>query len=425
MISTSNAVLLVAACMVCRVSSFAPKPLYEFVNVTYDFRDSPWHSAANATEAGAYVIENNIITGVNEYMDMVFVCVPRWRPGVPSTLNVVIPPGPGESQPVLKAWPSWEFNLETVRYVQSVWVDQKQGQMYVIDAGRENFFSGNPDDVVNGYAKLLVLDIESQRVVYSYTFADDIFSTNSSFLNDVVVDESRRIAYMSDTNVAGLGGVVMHDLNTGHTLRFDGPSTLADPWYTTKVLNVSYSFNSPADGITLSSDGDKLFYSVIEGVSLFSLDAAVFRDPSSTKGDVQDTVQNVTQKASFSNGLHILPARSINEDGTVYTLDRLAYGSIGACGIRIVDMKRKAGSHGSGADSVVRDNEVLQNDTSLQWTDTFAYVPFGDYSGALYFTTNRLQRYFVRNWDPSGGEGANMRVFRVDYDDRPQAPFLT
>lgn len=183
--------------------------------------------------------------------------------------------------------------------------------MYVIDAGRENFFAADPGIVVNGPARLIVLDIETHETKYSHVFAEDVFFPDSSFLNDIVVDERRNVAYMSDTNVAGKGALVMHDMSTGRSLRFSGPSTLAQPWYHVTVLNVTYPMNSPADGIALSQDGDVLFYSVIEGASLFALDAGVFRGPQSTAQQVQATVQNVTQKASFSDGLRVLPGRKL------------------------------------------------------------------------------------------------------------------
>jgi len=95
-----NAVITCAfACIIgdCKALGERNSALYEFVNVTYDFAGSQWGSAANATVKGAYIIENNVIAGVNEYKGTVFVCVPRWRPGVPSTLNAIVPPGPGES----------------------------------------------------------------------------------------------------------------------------------------------------------------------------------------------------------------------------------------------------------------------------------------------------------------------------------------
>ena len=388
--------------------------IHEFVNVTFDFTGSPWGSAEAAKAAGWYTMENNVVTGVNEYNGTIYVCIPRWRRGVPATLTEVVP-GENGAQPYLRAWPSWDFNTNPttgVRYVQSIWIDQEKGWMYIIDTGRENFFSANLSTAVNGHAKLTIMDIPTKTVVKHIVFPDSIFPVNSSFLNDIVLDAKRNVAYMSDTNTAGHGAVVMHDFNTGHSARFSGPSTLAEPWYKIHILNVSYPINNPVDGITLSDDGNTLFYSVIEGPYLFKLDAAVFRNPNSTTADIQATVQNITRKASFSDGLRTLPMPPITINGKNYEHNRVAYGAIGHCAVHIVDM------YTNGTEQVViGDSQVKHSDEDLQWVDTFAFVPTPGfrYQGTLYFTSNRLQRYFARNWDLSGGEGANMRIFRFDY----------
>lgn len=61
--------------------------MYEWTRVVYDW--SPEEEAA-AIANGTFVIDNCLITGVKVDADQnVYVSVPRWRPGVPSTLNKV------------------------------------------------------------------------------------------------------------------------------------------------------------------------------------------------------------------------------------------------------------------------------------------------------------------------------------------------
>ena len=64
-----------------------PSLVAEFVSVNYNWTGSPWGSREAAIASGAFIPENNVITGVAVFRDTVFVTVPRWRRGVPSTLN--------------------------------------------------------------------------------------------------------------------------------------------------------------------------------------------------------------------------------------------------------------------------------------------------------------------------------------------------
>ncbi len=51
--------------------------LYEWSNLEYieDYED--------------YIMENNVLGNVRNYKNDFYVCVPRWRNGVPATLNIL------------------------------------------------------------------------------------------------------------------------------------------------------------------------------------------------------------------------------------------------------------------------------------------------------------------------------------------------
>lgn len=81
--------------------------------------------------------------------------------------------------------------------VQSMTIDSKR-RMWVIEVGRRNFFEINPRSVVNGPAGLWMIDMTSHEVILKYYFPSSIVAPTSSFLNDVVVDETRDVAYLTD-----------------------------------------------------------------------------------------------------------------------------------------------------------------------------------------------------------------------------------
>ena len=69
---------------------------YEWDSITAD----TWRD----TCSNPFVPKNNVITGVKVWKDSTYVTVPRWFPGVPSTLNKVV-----EEDGTLEPWPSCEM----------------------------------------------------------------------------------------------------------------------------------------------------------------------------------------------------------------------------------------------------------------------------------------------------------------------------
>ena len=394
--------------------------LHLWTTVEYNFSGSPWgDTEADAVKAGALVKENNIVTGIAVWGDNVFVCVPRWRHGVPATLAKV---DNSSGRPLLVPWPSWHFNAHTVKYVQSARVDQRSGLMFVIDAGRTNFYDPDPSVVkINGPAQLLILNATTGDTVYRHQFADAIFPYNTSFLNDVVFDMAATVAYMSDTSTDPTkGGLVAHNWTSGHSFRYAGPSTRANASYAVHVLNVSYpNVRSPVDGIAFCQQRQRLYYSPVQGVGLYSLDARAMAAPNATHTSVAATVTLRESKPSFSDGLLSPPQLPPYTAGNA--VDRVWYGGNGDAELRLYT--RHEGADTSSDIRLFRDVE------RLQWVDTLCFVPSPGPAGAgayeegwVYFTTNRLQLYFAGTMDWAGGQGPNMRVLRVASTYRPPSP---
>lgn len=396
-----------------------PTVVAEFSSVEYDFSGSPWGSAQAAFAANAFISNNNIITGVNHYNGTTFVCVPRWKPGVPSTLNTLTMVG---GKPALTAWPSWDWQKK-FSYVQSVFVDQRKGEIWVIDAGRQNFFSGNPADVMNGPASLYIFDINTMVLRDNVTFSNDILPFTSSFLNDIVVDTVSQIAYMTDTNINGDGAIVIWSRISRVARRFYDPSsTTRKSGYLVNVNGKNYQeIQNPVDGIAMSGDGGTLYYASVDSDIIFAVPTK-YLVPGVTDIVTAAYVKKLTSRSSGGDGLVWLPTS---------TQGSIGFGYFPSPALNVI-----------GLDTATSTAEIAQtvygDSTRMQWLDTFALVPkfnLGDvptipgfemsggssaggeyFAGVqgftLYFTTNRLQLWFSGTMQFNQ---TNMRIMSVNY----------
>ena len=190
--------------------------------------------------------------------------------------------------------------METFHYIQSVYVDQGKAEMWIIDAGRENFLDLNTT-IITRPARVFILDFLTNQVRLNFTFPDSVFPINSSFLNDIKVDPQGQRAYMSDTNQAGKGAIVAFDRRTNQSRRFEDPSsTYQDPNVTIRIDNVSYpTIGGPQDGITLSLDGEIVYYCAVRGQLLYAVNASMLFTASFS--DLQSNVRVAYNKGTPSD----------------------------------------------------------------------------------------------------------------------------
>ena len=143
---TMKFVIFVVLSFVCRIfaddhenGGKSPEIVYQWNIVEYE-----WPNEAvkqQEIDNKKYIPENSAINGIKLYNGTVYVTVPRLKPGVPSTLNVIIdaPAGSNGSSHILRPFPSWEMqelgNCTALQRVQSMEIDPNTGYMWIVDTG--------------------------------------------------------------------------------------------------------------------------------------------------------------------------------------------------------------------------------------------------------------------------------------------------
>lgn len=376
-------------------SAFVPAPsegsyaanvrlMFEWVQLNYTWPNATVMDEYLADEK--WIPQNCIVTGVKNFGSTTYVTVPRWRSGVPSTLNIVV--NSTDGTPLLQPFPNWDWqdlnNVAALRYVQSMEITPS-GVMWILDVGRLNIFDSDPAAVVNGPPKLIQYDLTADAVVRTFVFTDDVASYSASFLNDIVLDVSSGTAYISD---AGTGAIVVYNQVSNSARRFSDASTQANMSTPMVINGISYpTFATPVDGIALSPDRTTLYYCALRGNALYSINTDALRDFTTTNEDLSALVVYHGFKQP-SDGL------TFTDTGMLY------FGSLTGDAIMQWD----------ACTDFATQSVFVSDVTEMQWPDTFA---FGE-PGQLIFTTNRLQMFFTNTMVWNGSAGANMRVFSVD-----------
>jgi len=256
----------------------------------------------------------------------------------------------------------------------------------------EIFF--NPIGAIAGTPAVWILDLNDNAVKSQYFFPDDVVSSTTSFLNDIVVDESTGLAYLSDA--WSNGAIIVLDMTLAKSRRYQGASTKNDPNYALIVNGINYGtriFTTPTDGIALTSDNKAVFYSQVQGTSLYRLPTSILGNFSASNSQIDAAVERIGTKEP--------------SDGLKYVNGRLFWGALTTSTFFSLEIN---------STSLPAMSEAVAapiNQEEMQWIDTFS-VDFSDQSHKLWFVSNRLDRFTVGSMDFSGKAGANMRILTVD-----------
>ncbi|RQU68090.1 gluconolaconase [Burkholderia cenocepacia] len=299
----------------------------------------------------------------------IFVNFPRWGDTVPFTVGEL-------RDGRVVAYPNAEINRADASHpaahflsVQSVVADGR-GRLWVLDTAAPNF-----SEPVAGGAKLVAVDLETNRVVKTIVFPANVMRAQT-YVNDMRFDfriGKAGVAYVTDSSLSGIGGLIVIDLDSGKAIRrlTGDVSTSADPRFVPVVEGQSLKVRDPngttkpfsvaSDGIALSADGQTLYYCPLSSRHLYSIPTAMLRDPSISDAQLAAAVKDLGEKGA-SDGL------ASDASGNVYA------GDYEHNSIRKLEL-------GGEWQTILHDPRVL-------WPDTLSVGP----DGYLYFTANQLHR---------------------------------
>lgn len=363
-----------------------------------------------------YVPDNNVIAGLKFYDGYYYLTLPRMKNGVPATLTRISATDNGDTAPALMPYPSWEMNTvddcNALQNVQNIEIDSK-GQIWIVDGGHTSTLFPNPVEKCS--PKLVIHDIRSNRTVATYTFPDNVVSKESSFLYDLVVDNSDGgYAYISDNSGKDPGIVVYSQrdnrswkIRNARSMRAD-PSAVEFRISGTTVsapINVAAIALGPkihnANSQVVIAEDREVYYCPLSSRHLYSINTTTLKNEANSNNgqEYMGQVRDLGLKASQTVGM------IMDNNGVLY------YGLLSDTSIARWDTHTP---FESGQKVISRDPEYLQ------WASSFAF----DQSGNLLLVTNKLQKFIYDKLmldQPnfrilSGQVGAKSYLYDSSYD---------
>ncbi|XP_011302658.1 protein yellow [Fopius arisanus] len=361
----------------------------------FNVTDIAWPSDEIKTQVfdkNEYIPVNNAIAGIKVWKGMMYLTVPRWKPGVPVTLGFI----PAELimrdiPPKLHAYPNWDMqtvgDCRAFQFVQSMEIDPK-GRMWVLDTGRTETMTTEPKARCN--PRLVILDLENNgAVLRSIPFPESVTPHNESYLNDIVLDSTDGgFAYISDTNDRDPGIIVFSlEKNRSWKVRHDSMKKQkeAEDFFIGEQRVIK---GIPIDGIALSQlDANErfLYYCPLSSYHLYSVSTAGLKDEDIS--NIDPYIRDVGRKSSQTDGM------IMSANGTLY------FGLLADDAVALWDSQRDL-SFTTGQRIIARDH------VRMQWPDSFAI----DDKGYLWCTTNALHNFMHNKIDP---RQVNYRIVRA------------
>uniref|UniRef100_A0A182W666 Protein yellow n=1 Tax=Anopheles minimus TaxID=112268 RepID=A0A182W666_9DIPT len=287
--------LLIVVCLVAGSVSATQKLQERYSWQQLDFVFPNQRLKQQALARGDYVPTNGLPVGIERWENKLFVSVPRWKDGIPSTLNYIDMNQTPSGSPALIPYPDWSSNvagdcangLSTVYRIKA----DKCGRLWALDTGTVGI--GNTTQQLCPYA-LNVWDLKTNRRLRRYELRADDTNANT-FIANIAIDMGRSCddtyAYMSDE----LGyGLIVYSYEQNKSWRFAHSFFFPDPLR--GDFNVAgLNFQWGEEGIfgmsltPLQADGYRtMYFSPLASHREFTVSTRILRDESKVEESFHD-----------------------------------------------------------------------------------------------------------------------------------------
>ncbi len=330
-------------------------------------------------------------TGVSvSHSGRVFVNFPRWGDPVDFTVAEI---KDGKATPfpdaAINAFDAEKASDHLIS-VQSVVVDPLD-RLWILDTAAPQM----GQTLVNG-PKLVCVDLSTNQVTRMIAIPADV-ALPTTYLNDVRFNlklGKSGVAFITDSADKGPNGIIVVDLESGQSWRRlnDHPSTKAEKDFIPIVEGQpllarpgdgdAKTLAMGADGIAISADGKRLFYTPLIGHHWYSVSAEALADRNVKDEEVAKTIVDHGDRGYASDGLECDSAgRLYFTDYEHNAIRRRATNAMGS------QTTKTSGEEATSGASTVSE-EILVQGPQIVWPDTLSIGP----DGFLYFTANQLNR---------------------------------
>ncbi|XP_063830851.1 L-dopachrome tautomerase yellow-f-like [Ostrinia nubilalis] len=299
--------IAIIICFIQKAITLIP-PKFQWKLIDYawegDFKDT-------ALAMGAYIPENNMPTGLARWKDKLFITVPRWKRGVPSSLNYVYLNG-SQQEPLIP-YPTWRDAFvtddachpstnATVVSTFRVHIDRCD-RLWVIDNGVADM--SNAVRQISDPA-VLVFDLKTDTLLRRYDLGPDVLK-DSSVLSSIVVDIPGKhcddaYAYITDM---GSNALIVYGLKAHEAWRVENHYFHFDPHAGVyKVGGVDFYWSDGVSSAALShtkSDGYRdLYLHPTSSTKQFKMSTKLLRHKDAPREDVFNGVEIIGDRGPMS-----------------------------------------------------------------------------------------------------------------------------